>query len=291
MKIGFDAKRAFFNTSGLGNYSRSTIELMTKFYPQNEYFLLTPSKENAVKFNIPEKIKIIVPKGLYKFIFKKYWRTFRLSREIAEHNMDVFHGLSGELPHKADKRTKAKLIVTIHDLIFLRFPEFYNPVDRKIYYQKAKYACEIADTVIAISEQTKSDIINYFKIDEQKIEVVYQGCNTVYQKEVETATKIEIAGKYNLPEQYILNVGTVEKRKNTLAILEAINYGKIDTTLIIIGKKTDYQDELLKYASENNLSDKLMILNDVPLEDLPGLYQQAHICISFLVRRVRNSYY
>jgi glycosyltransferase involved in cell wall biosynthesis len=279
MKIGFDAKRAFFNSSGLGNYSRSTIELMTKFYPLNDYYLFTPSVENAVKFNIPDKVNIIEPTRFLSRTFKKYWRTFRLSSKIFEYNLDVYHGLSGELPIKAHKKSNAKLVVTIHDLIFLRFPEFYNPVDRKIYYQKAKYACEIADTIIAISEQTKSDLINYFKIEENKIEVVYQGCNTVFQKEVETAAKIEIAGKYNLPENYILNVGTVEKRKNTLAVLEAINLGKIDITLIIIGKKTDYQDELFKYASENNLSDKLIILNDVPLEDLPALYQQADIFV------------
>jgi glycosyltransferase involved in cell wall biosynthesis len=279
MKIGYDAKRAFFNLSGLGNYSRSTIELMTKFYPSNEYILFTPSLENAVKFNIPEKVNIIEPKGIYKMALKKYWRTFKLARTIAEYKPDVYHGLSGELPIKANKRSNTKLVVTIHDLIFLRFPEFYNSVDRKIYSQKAKYACEIADTVIAISEQTKSDLINFYKIEEHKIEVVYQGCNTVYQKEVETSTKIEIAGKYNLPENYILNVGTIEKRKNTLAILEAIHHGKINISLIVIGKKTDYQDELLKYASENNLSDKLIILNEVPQEDLPGLYQQADIFV------------
>jgi glycosyltransferase involved in cell wall biosynthesis len=279
MKIGYDAKRAFYNASGLGNYSRSTIELMTKFYPSNEYFLFTPSVENAVKFNIPEKTNIIEPEGLYKLALKKYWRTFKLSKIVAEQNLDVYHGLSGELPIKVNKRSNAKLVVTIHDLIFLRFPQFYNPVDKRIYTQKAKYACEIADTIIAISEQTKSDLINYFKIQENKIEVVYQGCNTVYQKEVETATKIEIAGKYNLPENYILNVGTIEKRKNTLAILQAIHLGKINIILIVIGKKTDYQDELMKYASENNLSDKLIILNDVPQEDLPGLYQQADIFV------------
>ncbi len=277
MKIGFDAKRAFFNYSGLGNYSRSTIELMTKFYPLNDYFLFTPSSENAIKFNIPDKVNIIEPKKFLSRTFKKYWRTFRLSSKIAEYNLDVYHGLSSELPFKAHKKSKAKLVVTIHDLIFLRYPEFYNSVDRKIYYQKAKFACEIADTIIAISEQTKSDLINYFKIEERKIDVVYQGCNIAFQKEPDTNTKIEIAGKYNLPENYILNVGTVEKRKNTLSILEAINYGKIDITLIVIGKKTDYQDELFKYAHENNLSDKLVVLNEVPFEDLPALYRQADI--------------
>ncbi len=279
MKIGFDAKRAFFNSSGLGNYSRSTIELLTKYYPAHKYLLYTPSTKDSIKFNIPEKVKIYEPKRFLSKLFKSYWRTFRIANKINEHKLDIYHGLSGELPNKAHKRSNAKLIVTIHDLIFLRYPKLYNSVDRKIYYQKTKYACEIADTVIAISEQTKTDIINFLEIDETKIEVVYQGCNSKFQKEVNTKKKIELAQKYNLPENFILNVGTIEERKNCLFILKAIKHGKIKTPLIVIGKQTEYQEKLTSFASENNLEDMLFIYNNIPFEDLPGIYQQAEIFI------------
>ena len=275
MKIGFDAKRAFYNNSGLGNYSRSSIELITKFYPQNNYVLYTPSTDDAIEFDIPKKIKVSKPRNLFNKIFKSYWRTFKISKKIKEHNLDVYHGLSGELPSKANKNKNTKLIVTIHDLIFLRFPELYKPIDRKIYYQKAKYACDTADRVIAISEQTKSDIIQFLEIDETKIDVVYQGCNSLYHKEVETNKKIEVAQTYNLPEKYILNVGTIEKRKNALSILKAIKIGNIKIPLLIVGKETEYQNELIQFASENKLKKKLIILNNVPLEDLPAIYQQA----------------
>ncbi len=279
MKIGFDAKRAFYNTGGLGNYSRSTIDLLSKYYPKHEYILYTPSTENAVNFKLSENVKTVVPKLFLSKLFKSYWRTVRLSKKIKEHKLDVFHGLSGELPFNAWKKTNAKLIVTIHDLIFLRFPELYHAVDRKIYYQKAKYACDIADTVIAVSEQTKTDIINFLEIDDNKIEVVYQGCNSLYYNEADTNKKIEVTQKYNLPENYILNVGTIEKRKNTLSVLKAMKKGNIKTEFVIVGKKTDYQDELLKYAEEKNLSDQLTILNDVPIEDLPAIYQQASVFV------------
>lgn len=279
MKIGFDAKRAFFNNSGLGNYSRSTIELITKFYPYNDYVLFTPSTENAINFNIQPKMKICKPKRIFNKIFKSYWRTFKISKRIKEHQLNIYHGLSGELPSKANIKTNTKLIVTIHDLIFLRLPELYKPVDRKIYLQKAKYACDIADRIIAISEQTKSDIIQFLNIEESKIDVVYQGCNSLFHKEVDTTKKINVAQKYNLPDKYILNVGTIEERKNALSILKAIKFGKIEIPLIIVGKETEYQNELLKYASENNLQDQLIILNNVPLEDLPAIYQQAFVFV------------
>lgn len=279
MKIGFDAKRAFYNRSGLGNYSRSTIEHLSKFYPAHEYLLFTPATENSIQFNLTDKVRIIEPKLFLSRTFKSYWRTFRLSKKIQEHKLDIYHGLSGELPYQANKKSTAKLVVTIHDLIFLRYPELYSSVDRNIYFQKNKYACEIADLIIAISEQTKSDIVNFFGIDEKKIEVVYQGCHPDFQKEVDTNTKIEVARKYNLPENYILNVGTVEKRKNSLSILKAVNEGNIDTTLIIIGSKTEYQDEILNYAKINKLENKLLIINDILFSDLPAVYQQADIFI------------
>ena len=136
MKIGFDAKRAFYNKSGLGNYSRSTIELLTKYYPSHDYLLFTPSTEDSLNFKIRDKVQIIEPKLFLSRTFKSYWRTFRLSKKIFEYDLDIYHGLSGELPYKADKKSDSKLIVTIHDLIFLRYPELYNKVDRKIYYQK-----------------------------------------------------------------------------------------------------------------------------------------------------------
>ncbi len=279
MKIGFEAKRAFYNRGGLGNYSRNTIEILSKYYPQNSYYLFTPSVENAVNFKKAENVKTVIPKLFLSKTFKSYWRTVRLSKKIREYKLDIFHGLSGELPYKSDKRNNTKLIVTIHDLIFLRYPELYRPVDRKIYYHKAKYACEIADTIIAVSEQTKTDIINFLDIPDNKTEVVYQGCNSIFYNEVDTNKKIEVTQKYNLPEKYILNVGTVEKRKNTLSVLKALKHGKTETEFVIVGKKTDYQNELEKYAEDNNLTDKLTILNNVPSEDLPAIYQQAELFV------------
>jgi glycosyltransferase involved in cell wall biosynthesis len=279
MRIGFDAKRAFYNRSGLGNYSRSTVELLSKYYSSHNYFLFTPSSENSIPFHISENMQVVEPKRFLSKRFKSYWRTFRISKKIEEFKLDIYHGLSNELPYKAHQKTNAKLIVTIHDLIYLRYPELYSSVDKNIYFQKAKFACEIADTVIAISEQTKSDIVNFIGIDENKIEVVYQGCHKSFKNEVETNDKIETARKYNLPENYILNVGTVEKRKNSLSILKAIHKAEIDTVLIIVGGKTDYQDEIEQYALSNGIENKLIILNTVPVKDLPAIYQQADIFV------------
>ncbi|PID87808.1 MAG: glycosyl transferase family 1 [Bacteroidia bacterium] len=278
MRIGFDAKRAFYNHSGLGNYSRSTIEILAKYHPHGEYFLFTPSLKKSIPFPIAEKLKIVEPQSFIDKTFSSYWRTFRLSKEIKKAKIDLYHGLSGELPYNAE-RGSCRMLVTIHDLIFMRYPEFYKRIDREVYRQKAEYACREADKIIAISEQTKSDIIRFFDVNEEKIELVYQGCNTIFQKEISPEQKIKAVNKYKLPPHYVLNVGTVEKRKNSLLILKAIHEGKIDTSLVIVGKWTKYQEDLIAYAEEHDLQERLVIINDIDFADLPAVYAQAEIFI------------
>jgi len=278
MKIGFDAKRTFYNESGLGNYGRSTIELLTGNFPMHEYLLFTTGTENSINLTIRDNTRIFKPRSWFDKKMKSYWRSFKLSKYIKENKLDVYHGLSNELPQNAHK-TGAKIIVTIHDLIFIRFPELYSKVDRKIYHQKFKYACEIADTIIAISEQTKSDIVNFFGIDENKIEVVYQGCSPTFYNEAETSKKIEVIQKYNLPQNYILNVGTIEKRKRALNIVKAVDEGKIDIPVVIVGKSTNYQKEIEDYISKNKLENQIFIKNNIPFSDFPAIYQQAKMFI------------
>ncbi len=278
MKIGFDSKRAFYNQSGLGNYSRSTIQLLSKHFPSHSYFLYTPSTKKAIKFKLQNNVKIIEPKSYFNRYFKSYWRSFSMSKNIRNDKIDIFHGLSNELPQKIQK-TGAKTFVTIHDLIFIRYPEFFKKFDRKIYFQKFKFACETADTIIAISEQTKSDIINYFNINDKKIEVVYQGCNPIFYKNVCTEKKIEVTQKYKLPNKYILYVGTVEERKNSLNIIKAVHKNNIDIPILIVGRKTDYQNKLLEYISKYKLENKVFIHNNIPFVDFPAIYQQAELFI------------
>src|ERR1700710_13168 len=129
MRIGFDAKRAFNNGTGLGNYSRFVISSLIKLYPQNEYFLFTPKiKEEFSQFvPVAPNIHIISPETLFHKIVTSAWRSFAIAEVMKDFQLDVFHGLSNELPIGIEK-LKLKKIVTIHDLIFLRYPDYYNNI-------------------------------------------------------------------------------------------------------------------------------------------------------------------
>lgn len=277
MRIGFDAKRAFFNKSGLGNYSRDIIRSLVKYYPEHEYYLYTPSKQRSILFMDFENIKISTPFRAKSKLMQSYWRSVKLTSRLKQDNIEIYHGLSNELPRNIQK-SKVKSVVTIHDLIFLRYPEWYNSIDRTIYRSKFKFSCWVADRVITISEQTKKDIIEFYGIEEQKINVVYQSCNNLFKQISSEKEKSTIKAKYKLPENFLLYVGTIEERKNLLNIVKALKLSKIDIPLVAIGRKTKYYNLVKSYIDTENLKN-ILFIDEVNVEDLPAIYQLADLFI------------
>lgn len=276
LNIGFDAKRAFHNSSGLGNYSRDYISLIQHYEPNNNYFLFSPGN-HKFNVNLNSNSKVINPKGLYNN-FGSLWRTFGMTADIRNNTIDLYHGLSQELPFGINK-LNIKSVVTIHDCIFLRFPQLFDPLYRVIFKKKYAYAIKNADRIIAISEQTKNDIIHFFKADEAKIDVVYQGCNPIFYTAASDLDKTKVLQKYKLPNKFMLYVGTIEERKNLLSIFKGLKHAKTDLPVVVIGRPTKYLDEVKGYLEKNNLTKRALFLHNVETVDLPSIYQLSKVFI------------
>lgn len=277
LKIGFDGKRAANNLTGLGNYSRSLIEQLANEYPANEYFIYTPkAKESILKFSLFAKpnIHLIIP-NKSKFL----WRSFGIKNQLLADKIDLFHGLSHEIPFFGTNKTGIKSIVTIHDLIFLRKPQYYKLIDRIIYKFKSKYACENADRIIAISEKTKEDIIELYQINPSKIDVIYQSCDESFKTEASEIEKQKVKEKYQLPEKYILSVGTIEPRKNLLVIIRALAKTNQNHKLVVIGKETAYAKLVKQEIEKLGLQNRVIFLKNIPFKDLPLIYQLAKLFV------------
>ena len=282
MRIGFDGKRAVQNFTGLGNYSRYIVDILCQFYPENEYVLYAPKKRENKRLNKLTKqyrqLQLSYPTTSFWKKLSSLWRVLGVTRQLEKERIDIFHGLSNELPLNIHK-SKVKSIVTIHDLIFLRYPQYYHSIDRNIYTYKFRKACENADRIIAISECTKRDIIEYFGIPADKIEVVYQGCDTSFTHPVTEEKKREVRAKYQLPEHYILNVGSIEERKNALSAVQALTMLPEQIHLVIVGRHTEYTDKIEHFIKENKLEERVHIISNVPFDDLPTFYQLAEIFV------------
>lgn len=282
MRIGYDAKRAFQNFTGLGNYSRDLIKNIIENFEENEYWLYAPKILSHPVTKSLEDIKnvhFISPQSSIDKTFKSLWRSVNLEKELKKDDIEIFHGLSNEIPIRKNS-SNVKYVVTIHDLIFKRFPRNYKAIDRRIYNTKFKYACKKADKIIAISQQTKQDIIDFYGINPSKIEVIYQTCHDNFKKNYSKEVQTTISEKYNLPEKYILNVGTIETRKNLNAIIQALPLMKNDIPLVVVGRNTRYMNflkvQMMKLKIDPN---KILFLKNVSIEELPSIYQMASVFV------------
>jgi glycosyltransferase involved in cell wall biosynthesis len=276
MRIGFDGKRAFANKTGLGNYSRFVLETLLINEKGNEYLAYTPKNNQNLFPQFPENL-IQKPTSFLDKTLSAYWRYASVTHQLKKDNIEVFHGLSHEIPQGL-RRAGIASVVTIHDLIFEKLPSHFKAIDRAIYRHKFKSACKRSDSVIAISEQTKRDLIDLYSVDPDKIKVVYQDCNPIFKQEVQHKQRNEILKGYGIDSPYILCVGTIEERKNQLKLVEAFSLlKKGDFKLVLVGKQTSYTEQILTFIKTNRLEDQVILLQNVPTEHLPALYQQAEI--------------
>lgn len=280
MKIAFDGKRAVKNGTGLGNYSRYVLESLCKHGDANDKFIVYSPKGRMNTWmqriidTFTPKISLVINSS----VFASVWRTFGVTQDAEKDGAAIFHGLSNELPLNIAK-SKMKSVVTIHDLIFRRMPECYKFFDRKIYDYKFRKAAENSDVVIAVSECTKKDIVELYHIDAEKIRVVYQGCDAQFAKEISEDEKIRVAQKYDLPERYILNVGSIETRKNALQIVRALKDVDASVSLVIVGRRTKYAAKIDEYVKSNGLDARIKIISGIDFKDLPAVYAQAEVFV------------
>ena len=273
MRLGFDAKRLFHNRTGLGNYSRDLLKGLMNFYSGNEYLLYNPKPKKIDR--IP--LKNATERLPYNFWHKKFpaiWRSKGIVKQLKKDGVQIFHGLSGELPLGIEN-TAIKTVVTIHDLIFERYPQYYPVFERKMHHAKFLRAARIADIVVAISEQTKLDIVRYLQIPPEKIRVIYQGCHSAFREKY-TAENLEATSqKYALPPKFILNVGTIEPRKNLLTLVKALKQKNIP--LVVVGGKTNYFKQVMRFIKANDMSEQVRFLDGITMHTLAKIYQLATI--------------
>lgn len=138
MIIGFDAKRANANFTGLGNYSRFMVDTMATYGDEHKYRMYIPKQCKNASYDSLLKhknVSSILPRSSVMKRFRALWRTFFIKRGLLQDGVQLYHGLSNELP-VGIRRTGIRSVVTIHDLIFLRYPQYYHRLDRIIYNRK-----------------------------------------------------------------------------------------------------------------------------------------------------------
>ncbi len=277
LTIGFDAKRAIRNNTGLGNYSRLIIDSMATRCPENQHILYTPDmRDNPRMKPILEhkNVELRLPTSRMDKAFPSLWRISGITTGLKRDGIDLYHGLSNELPLNIG-RSGIPSVVTIHDIIFRHHPECYKPIDRLIYNYKFAKAAREATRVIAISECTRRDIIREYGISPNKIDVIYQGCDKQFSREVSDNEIVALRKKYDIDGPYIVSIGTVERRKNQLLAVMALKGLPKEISLVIVGRQTKYANEIKQYISRQHLESRVKWVEGAPFNELPVFYRGA----------------
>ena len=243
--IGFDAKRAFNNASGLGNYSRDHLRMCHSHLPEQSLCLFTPGKKEPFTNFAADwaNTEVVMPRRGFGKLSPSWWRSFGLMPELRRRDLSVFHGLSASLP-AGIARWRGKKVVTIHDLIFEKYPRWYKRADRVIHRRKVQHAVKAADVVVAISQETADDLTRFYNVPSSKIRVIYQSCHPAFRIVGEPGGVTD-----SLPDNYALYVGTIEPRKHLGELLEAVAKTR-DLPLVVVGRKTAYFKQIAKRYGE-----------------------------------------
>lgn len=276
MKIAMDAKRMLNNGTGLGNHARILANALMRDYPDNDYQLYTPDIKEAYLHELSGSYSLHLPGSRRSRALHPWWRSYGITEDLLRNRVDIYHGLSNELPFNIH-RSGIPSVVTIHDLIFLKHYAQYLWVDRQIYTIKTRYAARHADRIIAVSRETKQDLINYYQVPDKKIEVIYQSIDPRFYVREEKTALDSMRKKYGLPERYILNVSSFFPRKNQVKLVEAFSriYDKIPHHLVLAGGAGNMMNELSAVIRAKQLTERITILTGVSNEEMPLLYQGA----------------
>lgn len=265
IKIGFDAKRLFHNDTGLGNYSRTLVAAIAKYYPKYEIHLFTPTIRETEETSKFLKHPYIVHTAGKKSTL--WWRVFGVSKDLVKHGIEIFHGLSHELPFGIN--SKIKTVLTFHDLIWEKFPNQFNFFDNKIYRYKYKSSAQRADRVISISQSTADDLVKLYNIDSNKIDICYQSCNPFFY---ETTNELPFDQR-----THFLFVGSIIERKGLLQIIKA--FALIPELkrkkFIVIGRGSDYKQKCLDEIAKLKLQKWFVFEGQKTNEELRAYYDQA----------------
>ena len=272
MKIGIDARAALLKKKGgFGVYARNLIQSMIDLYP-DFYFDITHCNNPEHLFKQSENIQ----HTQLKFPIKSLWTQLRLPFYLRKNSPDIFL-----FPYQTlSKFSLSKKIVTIHDLRYKVLGSTTNKSESLRLHLQMKNNIKYSDKVICVSNQTRSDLVNHYDIDEEKIKVIYHGADHLRELKDDNLKIFpdELMKKYKVPKNYMLTVGFTMKHKNILSAIQClnklINLGH-DINLVIAGPIGDDEKNIANYIDKLGVKERIIRIYFVDLADLPYLYHYS----------------
>jgi len=283
MRIGIDYTAAVWQGAGIGRYARALVEALVRLDRENRYTLLyaagfpgrpAPFLEHAARLRREHPHLRLRPLPLTDRYLAILWQRLRLPIPVETFcgRLDLFYSPDFVLPPQLYGRR----ILTVHDLAYLIYPECAVPALGWYLHRAVPRSIARADLILADSECTRQDVIRLLGAAPGKVRTLYLGVEPAYRPR-EGADLAAVRARYNLPEQFLLTVGTVEPRKNLPRLCEALAGlpQALRLPLIVAGKPGWLYEASFAAVERLGLGDTVRFLGFVPEADLPALYNLA----------------
>ena len=281
MKIAIDVSLTAGESAGVGSYTRGLLEGLAAIDSENEYVLYSYlDLPQSSHLSLPRKpnfsLRVLQLEGEH---WERVWSRAELPPKESLEAVDIIHSPFFNAP----REHHGALVVTIHDLSILLQPQFHTEANRLHCLQGTLNAALYADRIIAVSLQTKKDLMDYFSIPEDRIRVIYEAPRKIYYPErnidLIKATLERLEVYYN----FILFVGSLEPRKNLKRLLQAyalyVERHAGRELLVVAGGKGWLNEEILQVVVELGLEERVRFLGYVPESDLRALYSAAKLFV------------
>ena len=281
MRIGIDYTSAARQSAGIGRYTRELIRRAMSLDADNEYRLLVAGREPIPPAHLPplDSRRKLAQLPISERNLVRLWHRLRvpLPVELALGRLDIFHSPDFVLPPVA----RAAKILTIHDLSFLRVPECADPRLRWYLGQVVPRSVRRADYLLADSESTRQDLIEFLGVSPERAQVIYGGVDSAFAPVEDEAALRAVREKYACGRPFILAVGTLEPRKNYPTLIRAFAQARerahLPHVLVIVGKKGWVYEPIFDAVEELGLQDSVLFPGFVPDSELPALYSAANL--------------
>lgn len=272
MRIAIEANPMSIRKGGIGYYTQNLVEHLLKRDGENEYILFY--------FNLPLKQR----RNLPAFDFSKNYSNFVFPKQALRFGLqslkkpDVVHGTSYRLFAQGTRGS----VVTVHDLGFMRFPQFVRKFGSEKMVRRVQHALENASAVITVSENSKKDIVEYFHVPEERIVVTYEGINKKFYVKPDASFMEGVQDKFQIKKPYILFVGTLEPRKNIPSLVNAYAQAKplhADFQLVLAGGLGWVYDEIFDAIEKSSVKENIILTEYILWEELHALYHGASLFV------------
>jgi len=280
LRIGIDYTAAVRQGAGIGRYTRELVRALAKLNRGHDYVLFAAAGgQRLADAGWPPNFQMrSVP--LSDRALAILWHRLQLPLwvELVTGSVDIFHSPDFVLPPVR----RAKTLVTVHDLSFMRYPQCADANLRAYLNKVVPRSVHRANLVLADSQSTKDDLVELLGVEPARIEVVYPGVEERFHPIENQAILEQVRKRYNLPPRFVLGLGTLQPRKNFTRLIEAfadLRFAICDLHLVIAGGKGWLYEEIFATVEQLGLEEKVIFPGFVADQDLPALYNLADLFV------------